>query len=79
MTGLPADLLPVCGLLDAFQWFILTEGEDSPRVREALEHLLSSEMRPALRRWYQRFGEGINPAAIQFRERLATLAGERFG
>lgn len=78
-TGLPEDQLPVCGLLDACQWFTLTEGEHSPRVREALTHLLSSELRPSVRRWYQRYGESMNPAAIEFRDRLAEMAGEKFG
>ena len=78
VTGLPADQLPVCGLLDACQWFALTEVEGSPRIREAFAHLLSPELRPALRRWYQRCGDDMNPAAIGFRERLATMAGEKF-
>jgi len=66
ITDLPDDLVTVCGLLDACQWFTLTEGENSPRVREAFSHLLSAELRPALRSWYQRFGDGMNPAAIEF-------------
>ena len=79
VTGLPADQQPVCVLLDAYQWFGVTEGQDSPRVAEALEHLLSPELRPALRSWYRRCGDDMNPTATEFREHLSKLAGERFG
>ena len=54
-------------------------GEDSPRATEAVEHLLSPELRPALRQWYQRWGDGMNENALCFRDRLSELAGERFG
>ncbi len=53
VSGCPHELLPVFGLLDAWHWFRLIEGEDSPRAAEAIEHLLSPELRPALRLWYQ--------------------------
>ena len=79
MTSLPDEQRPVCGLLDAWHWFCLVEGEQSPRVAEALRLLLSPELRPALRQWYQRCGENMNPNALEFRARLSTLAGERFG
>src|SRR5262249_5854669 len=75
----PTEELPICALLDAGHWFHLTEGDTSPRVGEAIEHLLSTELRPALRSWYHRFGETMNPAATEFRDRLSQLAGERFG
>jgi hypothetical protein len=75
----PADQRPVLGLLDAVFWFRLVEGEDSPRVAEAMEHLLSPELRPALHQWYERCGSGMNEAAIGFRDRLSKLAGEKFG
>ena len=67
------------GVLAAYDWFRLIEGEQSPRVAVVIQTLLSPELRPALRRWYQRFGDGMNPAAIAFREHLSQLAGERFG
>ena len=73
------DQRQICGLLAAFDWFRLIEGEQSPRVQEARDLLLSSEMRPALRRWYRRFGDDMNPAAMQLREQFSDLAGERFG
>lgn len=65
--------------MDAWSRFRLTEGDNSPPASEAIEHLLSPELRPAVRKWYQRFGADMNPAAIEFRDRLSELAGERFG
>jgi hypothetical protein len=79
VQGCPPDELPICALLDAWQWFRLTEGDDSSRASEAIEHLLSPELRPALRSWYRRYGDKMNPAAIEFRDRLGVKAGERFG
>jgi len=79
VQGCPPAQLPICALLDAWHWFHLIEGDESPRTREAIEQLLSPELRPALRSWYQRYGEDMNPAAIEFRERLGELAGERLG
>jgi hypothetical protein len=79
MTSCPAEQLPVLGLLDAWYWFSLVEGEKSLRAAEAVEHLLSPELRPALRQWYQRWGADMNENAIRFRDRLSELAGERFG
>ena len=75
----PPDQLPVCALLDACQWFRLIDGDRSPRSTEAIELLLSPELRPALRDWYRRFGHEMNPFAIEFRDLLSALAGERFG
>jgi hypothetical protein len=57
----------------------MTEGEESPLAAEAIEHLLSTELRPAVRHWYNRQGAGMNENAMRFRERLSGLAGERFG
>lgn len=79
VSGCPPEQLPVLGLLDAWYYFRVTEGEDSPRSAEAIEHLLSAELRPALRQWYQRFGTATNENAIRFRDRLSELAGEKFG
>src|ERR1700761_9487133 len=75
----PSDQLLICALLDAWHWFHLVEGDESPRAKEAIEHLLSPELRPALRSWYRRLGEAISPAAVKFREQLAEMVGERFG
>jgi hypothetical protein len=66
-------------LMAAFGWFRRAEGEQSLRTQETKELLLSKEMRPALRHWYQHFGDNMNPAAMEFREHLSELAEERFG
>ncbi len=79
VKGCPPEQLPVLGLLDAWYWFKLVEGQDSPRAAEAIEHLLSPELRPALRQWYRDAGDNMNENALQFRARLSELAGERFG
>ena len=68
----------ICGLLAVYDWFRLIEGQESPRVQEARELLLSAEMRPALRKWYRRCGADMNDAAIELREKLSALAGENF-
>src|SRR5258707_15884781 len=79
MTSLPVDLRPVCGLMDAYDWYARVDGADSGQAHEALELLLSEELRPALRGWYQRCGNKMNPAALEFRQRLSRAAGEEFG
>jgi|GEM_PF-208230 len=79
VQGCPPDQLPVLALLDAWHWFRLTEGDVSPRAAEAIEHLLSPGLRPALREWYRRFGDDMNENALEFRNRLSRLAGEQFG
>jgi len=79
ISGCPAEQLPILALLDALHWFQLVEGEQSPRVKELLEKLLSPELRPALRAWYQRSGDNINAGSLKFRELISGLAGEKFG
>ena len=79
VTDVPDEQRPICGLLDAYYCFGRLEDEESPRVAEALQLLLSPELRPALRAWYQRLGDKMNANAISIRERLSELAGERFG
>ena len=79
ITGLPDDERPVFGLMDAWYWFRVTQGEESPIAAEAVEFLLSTDLRQPLRNWYRRCGENMNPAAIEFRDSLSRLAGERFG
>jgi hypothetical protein len=79
-TCCPKEQLPVGALLDAYYRFAFEDGDDAPRPREALEHLLSADLRPALRAWFQRWrDDGMNPNALAFCERLSKLAGERFG
>jgi hypothetical protein len=77
--GCPRDQLPVYALLDACQWFRFIDGDESPRAHEAMELLLSPELRPALRDWYHRLGDQMNPFAMQFRNYLSERAGENFG
>ncbi len=79
VQGYPPEQLPIWGLLDAWHWFRLIEGEESPRAGEAVELLLSPELRPALRDWYRRVGDQMNPFATEFRNQLSVLAGEEFG
>jgi hypothetical protein len=77
--GCPDHLRPIFGLFDALDAFYLKEGEQSPRVQETIRHLLSPEMRPALRDWYLSSGDNINKWALQWRTKLSIMAGEEFG
>jgi hypothetical protein len=79
VTGLPDALRPVFGLMSAIDLFRHTEGGGSSRVAEAVTLLLSEEMRPALRLWYQSFGYNMNHASVEFRDHLGRLAHEEFG
>jgi hypothetical protein len=79
VSGCPVEQLPILAMLDALYWFQLIEGEQSPKVKELLEKLLSPELRPALRAWYQRSGDKINDGALKFRKQISALAGENFG
>jgi hypothetical protein len=79
VKSLPAEQRPIFALMDAYGRFAVTDGEQSARVREIIQLLLSPELRPALRSWYLGNGDRMNPSAIEFRDRLAQLAGETFG
>ena len=70
---------PVFALMTAYGWFRRVDGEQSPKVCEIIDHLLLPELRPALRSWYSRSGDRINPAAMEFREYLSELAKEKLG
>ncbi|HZQ46722.1 MAG TPA: hypothetical protein VFC07_06920 [Verrucomicrobiae bacterium] len=70
VKGCPPEHLPICALLDAWHWFHLNEGDESPRAVEAVEHLLSPELCPALHQWYQRWGADMDIAATKFCEQL---------
>lgn len=74
----PGDLRRVHALIATHDWFQMLEGSHSLRVHETIEHLLSPELRPGLRRWYQRPGVETDYAAVEFRDRLSRLAGESF-
>jgi len=71
------DLRQVRALIATHDLFQMLEGAHSARVHETIEHLLSARMRPELRRWYQRSGAGTDSAAVEFRDQLSHLAGER--
>ena len=64
--------------MDACDLFRLLEGAESPRVQETIRLLLSQELRPALRKWYEGSSGEMNWSALQFRDRLGELAGEKF-
>jgi hypothetical protein len=55
----------------------MMEGPHSSKVHETIERLLMPELRSVLHRWYQRAGADLHPAAIELRDRLSHLAGER--
>jgi hypothetical protein len=71
------ELGPVYALMATHNWFAMLEGIHSARVHETIEHLLSTEMRPALRHWYGRSGLEMDSLAVDFRTKLSRLAGER--
>ncbi|HXB59341.1 MAG TPA: hypothetical protein VNU95_07240 [Candidatus Acidoferrales bacterium] len=71
------DLGPVYALIATHNWFAMLEGAHSARVHETIECLLSDQMRPALRRWYGRSVVEMDPIAVEFRNQLSRLAGER--
>ena len=50
------DLGPIYALIATHNWFVMPEGNHSARVHETIDRALSTEMRPALRRWYGRSG-----------------------
>ena len=71
------ELRQVRALIAAHDLFRLIEGPHSRRVHEVIEHLLLPRLRLGLRSWYQRSGAETNLAAVEFREQLSQLAGER--
>ena len=74
--GFPAEVREVCALIGVQAVFRMLEGPHSPRVHEAITHLISPALRPALRRWYGEFGLDLDSDEIEFREQLSQLAGE---
>ena len=71
------DFRRIHALIATHDFYQMLEGAHSTSVHETIEHLLSTGLRPGLRRWYQRSGAGTDSAAIEFREQLSRLAGER--
>lgn len=70
---------PVFALMEAYGWFKLIDGNQTAKIQEIISHLLSPELRPALRTWYRRHGNKLNPRVMEFRDHLSRLAGERLG
>ena len=77
MNGIPADLREVGALIATHDWFRMLEGAHSTRVHETIERLLSPGLRPGLQGWFRRPDSTRGTAAIEFRDRLNQLAGER--
>jgi hypothetical protein len=73
----PDELRQVGALLAVHETFQMFEGDHSARVHETIDVLLLPELRPGLRRWYQRANGNLDPAALSFREHLSRLAGEQ--
>ena len=71
------ELRQACALIATHDLFMAFERAHSARVHETLERLLAANLRPALRRWYQRPGAGTDCATLDFGDQLSRLAGER--
>jgi hypothetical protein len=76
MTTLPRNMRPICALLDAWQWFKLTEGKDSPRVHETVRLLARPELRSSLKTWYLR-QTTTNVAIDEYRHALEQIIEEK--
>ena len=72
-----ADCSSVRALIVTHDLFLMLEGAHSSRVHEVLAALLLPELRAELRRWYQRHGAQTDAAAVELREQLSRLAGEK--
>jgi hypothetical protein len=67
----------ISALIAAHDLFQMLEGPHSSRTHELLHHLLLPELRPGLRRWYQRTDANWDSAAVELRDQLSRLAGEQ--
>ena len=77
LPGFPSELRPISALMAAHDLFRLVEGPHSARVHEAIQQLLLPNLRQALRGWYRRPDAETDPEAIELREHLSGLAGEK--
>jgi glucose-6-phosphate dehydrogenase assembly protein OpcA len=68
----------VSALIASHDLFQMLEGPHSSRTHELVDHLLLPELRPGLRRWYQRADANWDSAAVELRDQLSRLAGEQF-
>jgi hypothetical protein len=73
-----AQMSQVGALMAVCDMFRLVEGPHSPRVHEAIEHLLAPGLRPILRNWYRHLGLHLSRQETAFRDELSALANERF-
>jgi hypothetical protein len=77
--GVPVEEHPVFALMDAYGWFRLIDRDQTAQINEIIGHLLSPDLRPALRSWYQRHKSiEANQQFNGIRKRLSELAGENF-
>ena len=76
--GVSGELRQVSALMALHNSFHMLEGPHSSRVHETISQLLLPQLRPQLRRWYQRPDAEKNSEAIDLRDHLNQLAGERF-
>jgi len=72
-----AELHEVHALIDTHDSFVKLEGIHAARVHETIDRLLSSKLRPALRRWYGGTAVERNSSAIEFRNQLSRSTGEK--
>ena len=77
VTGFSHQMRQACALIAAHDFFEMIEGPHSARVHETIDLLLSPELRAGLRDWYRRSGAEVHATAIEFRDQLSQLAGER--
>lgn len=75
--GFSDELRQVRALIAVHDWFQMLEGPHSSRVHETMENLLLPELRPGLRRWYQRSDADKDTSAVALRDQLSQLAGEK--
>ena len=77
--GLPEDGHRVFALMDAYGRFRMVDDDQTAMREEIISHLLSPELRPALRSWYRRHRTvNTNVAFNEFRNLLSAIAGESF-
>jgi hypothetical protein len=70
----------VFALIATYEEFRFIEDDQPAKIQEIISHLLSSELRPALRSWNRTHFPGNNETAFyEIRDHLSKLAGESFG
>lgn len=72
------ELRQVRALMMTHDWFRMLEGPHSQRVHDAIDILLSRELRSGLQQWYRRPGTSLDAEAIAVRDHLSQLAREKF-